>query len=279
MLSSIDLMLTKAYHQKYAIPHFNINNLEFAKYILEACEEVSSPVIIGVSESAIKYMGGYNVVAKMVQSLITDLELTIPVGLLLDHGSSFESCEHALAADFNGVMINADNSVINEHIELTKKIVELAEKYNAYVEGEVGHIGSAEQTGTATDVNDAILLAKSTKINALAPSLGSVHGIYQSAANIDFDKMVMLNDNIKLPLVMHGGSGLPDHIIIKSIENGVAKINVNTDFQIAWAQAIKKYIENNPNVYDPRKIIGAGQSAIKEVAKQKILLFGSNYKS
>lgn len=279
MLSSIDLMLTKAYHQKYAIPHFNINNLEWAKFILEACEEMSSPVIIGVSESAIKYMGGYNVVAKMVQALITDLELTIPVGLLLDHGSNFESCEQALIAGFNGVMISADKININENIELTEKIVKLAQGYGAYVEGEVGHIGSANQATTTTDISDAILLAKTVNINALAPSLGSIHGVYESDATIDFDKMAILNENIQMPLVMHGGSGLPDHILIKSIENGVAKININTDFQIAWSSAVRKYIENNPNIYDPRKIISAGQLAIKEIAHKKILLLGSNYKA
>lgn len=279
MFSDIKKFLQKAYQNKYAIPHFNINNLEFAKYILEACEEVKSPVIIGVSESAVQYMGGYHVVHDMVLALINDLEISIPVGLILDHGRTFEACKKAIDAGFNGVMVSADNIELSNNIELTNRVIAYARDKHIYVEGEVGDIPSSGHATTSISVNDAIMLVNDTDIDALAPALGSVHGIYSEEVKIDFDEMKVINDNTQIPLVLHGGSGIPDYLIIKSIENGVAKININTDFQIAWADAVRKYLIEDSKVYDPRKINGAAKQRIMEVAKSKVLLFGSNFKA
>lgn len=279
MFSDIKIMIQKAYQNKYAIPHFNINNLEFTKYILEACEEVKSPVIIGASESAINYMGGYHVVHDMVSALIKDLEISIPVGIILDHGRTFESCKKAIDAGFNGVMISADNIELANNIELTNRVISYAREKQVYVEGEVGDIPSSGHSTISISVNDAIMLANETDIDALAPALGSVHGIYTEGVHIDFDEMKLINDNTNIPLVLHGGSGIPDYMIIKSIENGVSKININTDFQNAWTNAVRKILNEDSKVYDPRKINEAAKSAVMEVAKSKVLLFGSNFKA
>ena len=276
MLSSIDLMITKAYQQKYAIPHFNINNLEWAKNILEACEEMSSPVILGASESAIKYMGGYNVVAALVKSLIIDLEISVPVGLLLDHGSSYESCEKAINAGFNGVMISPPEGNIENNLELINRVNKLIGDRDIYLEAE---IGSVLEVDPSNKIKDAIYLAQNSNIDALAPWLGSKHGLYDGEVKLDFASMQTITENTKIPLVLHGGSGIPDHMTIKAIEVGVAKININTDFQLAWSKSVRTQLNQNIKVYDPRTIIGSGREAMFEIAKTKILLFGSNYKA
>lgn len=279
MFSDIKIMIQKAYQNKYAIPHFNINNLEFTKYILEACEEVKSPVIIGVSEPAANYMGGYHVAHDMVAALIKDLEISIPVGITLDHGRTFEACKKAIDAGFNGVMISADNIDLASNIELTNRVIAYAREKQVYIEGEVGDIPSSGHSTVSISVSDAIMLVNETAINALAPSLGSVHGVYTDGVHLDFEEMKVINDNAKIPLVLHGGSGIPDYMIIKSIENGVAKININTDFQMAWTNAVRKFLNEDGKVYDPRKINEAAKSAVMEVAKSKVLLFGSNFKA
>ncbi len=282
MLENAKQMIEKAKERKYAVPHFNINNLEWTRYILEASEELKSPVILGVSEGATKYMGGYNVVVNIVKGLIKDLKITIPVCIHLDHGSSVESCINAINAGFTSVMIDASKYSLEENISLTKKVVNYAKKYNVTVEAEIGHIGGSEDSNSSNiayaNVDDVIKLVEETNIDLVAPALGSVHGIYKGDPKLDFIKMEEIKNKVNIPLVLHGGTGIYDYQIKKAIECGISKININTELQIAWSGAIKNYISENQNVYDPRKIIGSGKQAMQNKIKEKIELFGSNNK-
>ena len=283
MLENMKDMLNKADSGKYAVPHFNINNLEWTRFILEQCQELKSPVILGVSEGAIKYMGGYKTVSNLVRSLISDLNITIPVALHLDHGSSYESCVKAINNGFTSVMIDASKYPLEENISITKQVVEYAKEKNVTVEAEIGAIGG-EEDGVANElayakVEDAVKLVDNTNIDFLAPALGSVHGIYKGEPKLDFERMVKIHELVKLPLVLHGGSGIPDELIKKSISCGITKININTELQIAWSKAVRIFLNDNDKVYDPRKIIKGGENAMKEMIKEKVILFGSNSKA
>ncbi len=273
-------VIDKAKENKYAIPQFNINNLEWAKYILEVCQEENSPVFLGVSSGAAKYMGGYNVVRKMVDGLIEDLKITVPVILHLDHGTSVEECKKAIDADFDSIMIDASKYDLETNIKMTNEVIQIAD--NRLIEAEIGTIGGTEDNVTAnintTNVEEAIEFCNGAKIDLFAPALGSVHGLYKGEPNIQFEKMEQISKAVNLPLVLHGGTGLSDEIIKKSISLGVCKININTEFQIAWTNAVREYLKNNLEQYDPRKVISAGENAMKEVAKAKINLLGSKNK-
>ena len=278
MLENTKKILEDAKMHHYAIPHFNINNLEWTKYILEECQELNNPVILGVSEGASKYMGGFYAVAMMVKGLIKDLNITIPVVLHVDHGT-YEGCKKAIEAGFSSVMFDGSKLSLEENIVKTKEIVALAHAKNITVEAEIGHIGG-EEDGVAdtlayAKVEDAVRLAKETEIDLLAPALGSVHGIYKGEPKLDFDRMMEIKKLTNLPLVLHGGSGIPDDMIKKAIECGICKLNINTELQIVWAQAVREKLNNDQEVYDPRKIIGAGQTAIKQAIKEKIELLNS----
>lgn len=270
-------MLEKAKKEKYAVPHFNINNLEWARFILETCEENKSPVILGVSEGAIKYMGGYSVVSFIVYGLVKELNITIPVALHLDHGSSVDSCKKAIDVGFTSVMIDGSKYPLEENITITGEVVSYAHSKNVTVEAEVGAIGGEEdgivnETMYAT-IEDAIALSK-TKIDFLAPALGSVHGLYKGEPNLNFDRMKQISEVTNLPLVLHGGTGIPDEQIKKAIECGICKLNINTELQIAWSNSVRAFLENDKNVYDPRKIIKSGEEAIKSAIKKKLELLG-----
>lgn len=283
MLENMKEMLTKAKNESYAVPHFNINNLEWTRYILEECQNNNSPVILGVSEGAAKYMGGYNVIAKMVKGLLEDLNITIPVALHLDHGSTFDACKKAIDAGFTSVMIDASKHSLLDNINITNEVIAYAKSKEVTVEAEVGHIGGSED-GISSElayakVEDCIEFVNATNVDFLAPALGSVHGIYKGEPNLDFVKMQEIKEITKLPLVLHGGSGIPDDKIKKAISCGITKINVNTELQIAWSKAVRQFLSENNSVYDPRKIIKAGENAMKENIKYKILLFGSNNKA
>lgn len=283
MIVNIERMLNKAYKERYAVPHFNINNLEWAKYILEECQRLNSPVIIGVSEGAIKYMGGYLVVATMVRSLVKSMNITIPVAIHLDHGSSSESCKKALKAGFTSVMIDASKYPLEENIKITKEVVNTAKKYKASVEAEIGHIGGSEDEVVAdvmyAKVEDCVELCNKVKLTTLAPALGSVHGLYKGEPNLNFERMAEISKTLKKPLVLHGGTGIPDEQIRKAIECGTCKINVNTELQIAWRRGIGEFISSNPTAYDPRKVIGGGEKEMKCAIEEKVNLFGSANKA
>lgn len=277
MLINSKEMLKKAKEEHYAVPHFNINNLEWTKYILEKCNEINIPVILGVSEGAAKYMGGFDVIAGMVKGLIKDLNITIPVCLHVDHGSSLETCVKAIDAGFTSVMIDASRHELEENIRITKEVVDYAHERDVTVEAEVGHIGGTEDNVTSSITNatleDCQKLWEATGIDSLAPALGSVHGFYKGEPNLDFDTMKTINEALPIPLVLHGGSGIPDYQIDKAISCGISKINVNTELQDSWSKAVREFLNNNPTAYDPRKVIGSGEAAIKEKIEEKVRLF------
>lgn len=277
MLVNFNEMLNKAKMNQFAVPHFNINNLEWTKYILEECNKLNIPVILGVSEGAAKYMGGFFVISSMVNALLKDLEIIIPVCLHLDHGSSKEVCVEAINAGFSSVMIDASGFALQKNIEITKEVVEYAHEKGASVEAEIGHIGlnanSLDTKATNATLEDCTTLYTETKIDAIAPALGSVHGFYKGEANLDFETMKRIHENIPIPLVLHGGTGIPNDKIKKAIKCGISKININTDLQVVWNKAIRKYIKENPDVYDPRKIISSGEKAIKTRINEIVTLF------
>ena len=267
-------MLNEARNNNSVVYHFNINNLEWAKIILEECNRLNVPVILGASEGAIKYMGGYHVVAQMVKALIKDLNISNDVCLHLDHGSSYDSCKLAIDAGFTSVMIDASKLELPDNIRETKKVVDYAHQFNVTVEAEIGHVGGMEDDVKSSillaDFDECIRFVNETGIDSLAPAIGTVHGIYKGELNIDFDLIKRLHDNIEIPLVMHGGSGLDHSILKKAILCGISKINVNSDIQAVWHDEVVKFIKENPNVYDPRKVIMSGSVAMKEFIDKKI---------
>jgi len=277
MLVNTKEMLQEAKKNHYAVPHFNINNLEWTKYILEKSEELKIPVILGVSEGAVKYIGGYHTVVAIVKGLIEDLKIKVPVAIHLDHGSSIDSCKNAIDAGFTSVMIDASKYPLDENINITKKVVEYAQTKNVSVEAEVGHIGGSEDNITGTSLNatleDCITLYNSTGIDSIAPALGSVHGFYQGEPNLDFDTMKIINETLPIPLVLHGGTGIPDYDIEHAIASGIAKININTDLQSVWSKAVREFLKSDEKVYDPRKVIGSGEQAMKQRIEKIVTLF------
>lgn len=276
MLVNSKEMLLEAKKGHYAVPHFNINDLEWTKYILEKCNEMKVPVILGVSDGAAKYMGGYDAIYGMVTGLIKDLNIEIPVCLHVDHGCT-ESCLKAIEAGFTSVMIDASKYELDENIRITKEIVEAAHKKNVTVEAEVGHIGGTEDNITSdifyATLDECKKLYEETGIDSIAPALGSVHGFYKGEPNLNFDRMKQINDALPIPLVLHGGSGIPDEKIEKAIECGISKINVNTELQAVWSAAVREFLNNNEKAYDPRKVIGSGEKAMKEKIEEKVKLF------
>lgn len=282
MIVNTKEMLEKARLGKYAVPHFNINNLEWTRFILEECQNNNSPVILGVSEGAAKYMGGFNVVSAIVKELVKSLNITIPVAVHLDHGSTVENCVSAINNGFTSVMIDASKYDLDENIKITKEVVEYANKYNVTVEAEVGHIGG-EEDGVSDElayakVEDAVRLYKETNIDSIAPALGSVHGLYKGEPKLDFDKMKEIAELTSIPLVLHGGTGIDDEKIKNAIESGICKININTELQIEWTKGVTEFI-NNKGSYDPRKIIKSGEKTMKEAINYKIKLLGSENKA
>lgn len=273
MLVNSKKMLKKAKKENKVIFQFNINNLEWAKCILEECNYLKIPVILGASESAIKYMGGYDVVASICFSLIQDLEIKTDVCLHLDHASSVESCQKAIDAGFNSVMIDASKLSLEENIKITKEVVNYARNNSVSVESEIGSMGELKngevEFGTNTNLEDAIYFAKETGIDSIAASVGTVHGAYTGKLNIDYKLIESLAKNIEIPLVLHGGSGLDNSILKKCKDAGITKININSDIQESWSLAIRNYLNENNSVIDPRKIIGSGFTAIKSVVEQK----------
>jgi ketose-bisphosphate aldolase len=274
MLVNSKKMLEEARINNTVVFHFNINNLEWTKIILEECNRLNTPVILGVSEGAIKYMGGYHVVSDMVKALIKDLNITNEVCLHLDHGSSIDSCKMAIDAGFTSVMIDASKYELEENIRITREVVNYAHPRDVTVEAEIGHVGGMEDDVKASiklaDFSECLRFVKETGIDSLAPAIGTVHGIYKGELNIDYDLILELHDNLDVPLVMHGGSGLDHSILRKAILCGISKINVNSDIQDVWHKEVVKFINENPTVYDPRKVIMSGATAMKEFIDNKI---------
>ncbi len=272
-------MLNKAREGHYAVGQFNINNLEWIQAILNEVQELKAPVILGVSEGAAKYMGGWNVIVAMVTSYIKSKNITVPVALHLDHGSSFDVCKAAIDAGFSSVMIDASHFPFEENIKITTEVVEYAHARGVSVESELGRVGGQEDHVVAESMyaipEECVELVKRTKIDCLAPALGSVHGPYHGEPKLGFKEMKEIADLVKIPLVLHGGSGIPDFQIKKAIECGTCKINVNTECQQEWTKIVRQVLETNKSVYDPRKIIGPGMEGIRQVVRAKCEIFGS----
>jgi fructose-bisphosphate aldolase, class II len=283
-LVSMTEMLKKAKAEGYAVGQFNVNNLEFAQAILLASEEEKSPVILGVSEGAGRYMSGFKTVVKMVEGLMEDLKITVPVAIHLDHGSSFEKCKEAIDAGFTSVMIDASHHPFEENIEITTKVVEYAHSKGVSVEAELGTVGGQEDDVVAdgviyADPKECEELVKRTGIDCLAPALGSVHGPYKGEPKLGFKEMEEIGNITGLPLVLHGGTGIPTKDIQQSVSLGTAKINVNTENQIASAKVVREVLAAKPNEYDPRKYLGPARDAIKATVIGKIREFGSSAKA
>jgi fructose-bisphosphate aldolase class II len=285
-LVSMTEMLKQAVAGKYAVGQFNINNLEFTQAILQAAQEENSPVILGVSEGAAKYMGGFKLVVGMVKNLMQEYNITVPVAIHLDHGSSFENCVKAMFAGFTSVMIDGSHYPLEENIALTKKVVEVAHILGVSVEAELGRIGGQEDD-LSVDEAEAMYaipeecerLVRETGVDCFAPALGSVHGPYKGEPKLGFDRMEEIMKLTGVPLVLHGGTGIPTHDIQRAISLGTAKINVNTENQMASAATVRKVLAEKPDLYDPRKYLGPARDTIKETVKAKIREFGSNGKA
>ena len=283
-LVSMTEMLNKALEEKYAVGQFNINNLEWTQAILAAAEEEKSPVILGVSEGAARHMGGFKTVVMMVQGLLEDMKITVPVAIHLDHGSSFEKCKEAIDAGFTSVMIDASHHPFEENVETTKAVVEYAHAKGVSVEAELGTVGGQEDDVVAdgviyADAQECKELVEKTGIDCLAPALGSVHGPYKGEPNLGFKEMEEIKNLTNMPLVLHGGTGIPEADIKKSISLGTSKINVNTENQIAFAAKVREVLAADSEMYDPRKFIGPGRDAIKATVIGKIREFGSSNKA
>ena len=274
-------MLKKAHEGHYAVGQFNINNLEWVSAILDECNELKCPVILGVSEGAIKYMGGCDTIVGMVKGYIKDNNITVPVALHVDHGSSFEVCKKAIDAGFTSVMIDASHHSLDENIKITKQVVDYAHARNVSVEAELGHVGGQEDNVVSqgvlyADKNECLKLVKEAGIDCLAPALGSVHGPYHGEPKLGFKEMEEINELVKIPLVLHGGSGIPDFQLKMAIDRGTSKINVNTENQQAFAKIVREICATTDpvKVYDPRKILGPAKQGIKDVVKAKCEVFG-----
>ncbi len=283
MLVSAKEMLQKAKAGHYAVGQFNINNLEWTKAILLTAEELKSPVIFGVSEGAGKYMCGYKTVVGMVNGMLEELKITVPVALHLDHGS-YEGCLKCIEAGFSSIMFDGSHYPIEENVAKTTELVKIVKEKGMSLEAEVGAIGGEEDgvvgKGECADPNECKAIAD-LGVDMLAAGIGNIHGKYpDNWEGLSFETLDAVQQLTgEMPLVLHGGTGIPDDMIQKAISLGVAKINVNTECQLSFAAATRKYIEEGKDEkgkgYDPRKLLAPGFEAIKETVKEKMELFGS----
>ena len=283
MLVSAKDMLTKAKAGKYAVGQFNINNLEWTKSILLTAEELKSPVILGVSEGAGKYMCGYKTVVGMVNGMLEELGITVPVALHLDHGS-YEGAKACIEAGFSSIMFDGSHYPIEENVAKTKELVAICNEKGMSIEAEVGSIGGEEDgvvgAGECADPEECKMIAD-LGVTMLAAGIGNIHGKYpENWAGLSFETLDAVQKLTgDMPLVLHGGTGIPEEMIQKAISLGVSKINVNTECQLSFADATRKYIEAGKDLegkgFDPRKLLAPGADAIKATVKEKMELFGS----
>ncbi|MBR7151503.1 MAG: class II fructose-1,6-bisphosphate aldolase [Clostridia bacterium] len=283
MLVSAKEMLNKAKEGHYAVGQFNINNLEWTKAVLLTAEEMKSPVILGVSEGAGKYMCGFKTVADMVKAMINELKITVPVALHLDHGS-YEGCYKCIEAGFSSIMFDGSHYPIDENVAKTRELVEVCAQKGLSLEAEVGSIGGEEDgvvgMGECADPNECKMIAD-LGVDMLAAGIGNIHGKYPANwAGLSFETLAAVSEKVgKMPLVLHGGTGIPEDMIKRAISLGVSKINVNTECQLAFAAATRAYVEAGKDLegkgFDPRKLLAPGVEAIKATVREKMELFGS----
>ncbi|MGG1246031.1 class II fructose-1,6-bisphosphate aldolase [Bacillus spizizenii] len=276
---SMKELLQDAKREQYAIGQFNINGLQWTKAILQAAEEEQSPVIAAASDRLIDYLGGFKTVAAMVNALMEELSITVPVVLHLDHGSSVKRCKQAIEAGFSSVMIDGSHSPIHQNIAMTKEVAVYAKPHGVSVEAEVGTVGGMEDGLVGgvkyADLHECQRLVEETNIDALAAALGSVHGKYQGEPKLGFKEMEEIANTTNIPLVLHGASGIPADQIARTIQLGHAKININTECMVAWAEKTRDMFEENPDLYEPRAYMTPGIDAVKETVKSKMREFGS----
>lgn len=276
-------MLLKAKSEQYAVAQINLNSFQWAAATLEAAQEERSPIIIASSDRLVDYLGGFKTIAAMVHCLVEHLNITVHVALHLDHGTSVERCIEAIHAGYTSVMIDGSHHSIDANIEMTQRVTEYARRYGVSVEAEVGTVGGNEDGLIGgiqyADPQECLRMVEETGIDALAAALGSVHGPYQGEPKLGFAEMKQISELTDIPLVLHGGSGIPDYQIQKAIELGHAKINVNTECLQAWAGAVREVLGRNKELYDARAILAPGKEAVKQTVKEKIRLFKSNGKA
>ncbi|MCM3440346.1 class II fructose-1,6-bisphosphate aldolase [Metabacillus halosaccharovorans] len=276
-------MLLKAKEGMYAVGQFNINSLQWAQAILQAAEEEQSPVILAASDRLVEDLGGFKTISTMIKALMEEMNITVPVVLHLDHGMTVKRCKQAIDAGFTSVMIDGSHFSIDQNIQMTKQVVDYAHNRNVSVEAEVGTVGGMEDGLIGgvkyADPSECVRLVEQTRVDALAAALGSVHGPYQGEPKLGFDEMKQISELTGIPLVLHGGSGIPDYQIRKAIELGHAKININTECLQAWTEAVREKLNSDLELYDQRAITTPGKEAIVNTVKRKMREFQSSRKA
>lgn len=279
MLVTGKQILDHAHENNYAVGAFNVNNMEQVQAIIEAAEETQSPVIMQASQGAIKY-AGVEYIAAMVK--VAAENASVPVALHLDHGTDFTQIVQCIRNGFTSVMIDASKMPLEGNIETTKNIVDIAHAAGVSVEAEIGKIGGTEdditvdeRDATFTDPEEAVKLVNETGLDYLAIAVGTAHGVYKGEPKLDFDRIVTIKEKVDIPLVLHGSSGVPEESIKKAVERGINKINIDTDIRMAFNKAVREFVKNDPDAYDPRKIVGPARDAMKEVIKEKMMMFGA----
>lgn len=282
-LVSMKDMLIKAKEGKYAVGAFNINSFQWAEAILEAAQEEHAPVVVSSSDRLVDYLGGFKTIAVMVNRIVETKNITVPVALHLDHGSSVERCKEAIDAGYTSVMIDGSHHPIDQNISMTKQVTDYARLHGVSVEAEVGTVGGNEDGLIGgiqyADPLECLRIVNEAGIDALAAALGSVHGPYQGEPKLGFAEMKEISELINIPLVLHGGSGILDYQIQKAIKLGHAKINVNTECLQEWTKAVRKVLEKDKELYDVRAILSPGKEAVKQTVIDKIREFQSNNKA
>lgn len=264
-------MLEKAYKAQYAIPQFNMNGIIWLETILKTAQECKSPVIVGTTDRIVENLGGFRFIAESFQVLKEELNITVPTVLHLDHGQSTESCYKAIDAGYDSVMFDGSSLPIKENIKKTKDVVDYAHSHNVIVEAEVGSVGGTEDGMTSNlmyaDLDECLQLVNGAGMDSLAPALGSVHGRYQGEPNLGFAEMEQLRESTGIPFVLHGASGISNTDLTKAIKLGHAKINYNTEVNIAWSNALREVLNNNPKLYSPMDILNPSKDAMADVIK------------
>ncbi|WP_352419530.1 class II fructose-1,6-bisphosphate aldolase [Proteiniborus sp.] len=279
MLVSGKEVLQHAHKNGYAVGAFNVNNMEIVQAIVAAAEETNSPVILQASQGGLKY-AGVEYIAKMAQIAANNTK--VPVVIHLDHGTDFVQIMQCIRHGFTSVMIDGSKHQLDENIAITKKIIELAHAVGVSVEAELGKIGGTEdditvsaREATFTDVDEADKFVKETGVDSLAIAIGTAHGQYKGEPKLDFDRLKAIKERLNIPIVLHGSSGVPEESIKKAVSLGVNKINIDTDIRIAFSNAVKEVVKNNPNEYDPRKLLDPARKAMQKIIAEKMIMFGS----
>ncbi|ASE35070.1 hypothetical protein RSA37_11330 [Mammaliicoccus sciuri] len=279
----MNTFIHKAKKEHYAIPQINVNGLIWIECILKVAEKTRSPIILGTTDKIIDFLGGYDFICKTIRNKIESMNITVPVIIHLDHGLTVEGCKKAVDAGYDSVMFDGSKLPIEKNIELTKKVVDYAHKNNVIVEGEVGAIGGNED-GVIGNVqyaklDDCINLAQKSHIDTLAPALGSVHGKYKGEPNLGFEEMKEIQETIDIPLVLHGASGISDEDLVKAIKLGHAKINFNTEINIAWSNELREVLTNDTSLFNPQQILNPSKKAIEQTVESIIYKCQSNGKA